>query len=74
MTAAQAALAWMLAKGPMIVPIQGTTKLSHLKENLRAADFDVPAADWKTLEVELAAIPIQDDRYPASEQAQVNVK
>lgn len=74
MTAAQAALAWMLAKDPMIVPIPGTTKLSHLEENLRAADFDVPAADWKALENELAAIPIQGDRYPASEQAQVNVK
>ncbi len=74
MTAAQTALAWMLAKDEHIVPIPGTTKLSHLEENLRAADFEVPAEDWRALEAELDAIPISGDRYPASEAAQVNVK
>ena len=74
MTAAQTALAWFLWKDEHIVPIPGTTKLSHLEENLRAADFIVPDEDWKALEAELDAIPISGDRYPASEARQVNVK
>src|ERR1700753_1158071 len=36
-TPAQIALAWLLAKGPWIVPIPGTTKLSRLEENLGGA-------------------------------------
>jgi aryl-alcohol dehydrogenase-like predicted oxidoreductase len=36
-TAAQLALAWLLAKGPDIVPIPGTRRRSHLESNLAAA-------------------------------------
>ena len=36
-TAAQIALAWLLAQKPWIVPIPGTTKLEHLEENLGAS-------------------------------------
>lgn len=39
MTSAQLALGWLLHKAPWIVPIPGTTKLSHLEENLRSLDF-----------------------------------
>lgn len=35
-TPAQIALAWLLAQSPWIVPIPGTTKFDHLKENLGA--------------------------------------
>ncbi len=38
-TPAQVALAWLMNKKPWIVAIPGTTKLSHLEENLRAADI-----------------------------------
>lgn len=38
-TAAQIALAWILAQKPWIVPIPGTTKLSRLEENIAAADI-----------------------------------
>jgi len=33
-TAAQVALAWLLARGPSIVPIFGTRRLDRVKENL----------------------------------------
>ncbi|MFG3558432.1 aldo/keto reductase [Micromonospora sp. NPDC047557] len=36
-TAAQLALAWLLAQGPDVVPIPGTTKRSRLEENVGAA-------------------------------------
>ncbi|AWM79893.1 aldo/keto reductase [Gammaproteobacteria bacterium ESL0073] len=71
MTIAQVALAWMLAKKPWIVPIPGTTKLSHLEEDLRAADFVLTVQDVNELEAAVAKIAIVGDRYPASEQKQV---
>ena len=37
-TAAQIALAWLLAKGPDIVPIPGTKRVRYLEENASAAD------------------------------------
>ncbi len=40
-TAAQIALAWLLAKKPWIVPIPGTTKLARLEENLGAANVEL---------------------------------
>ena len=43
MTSSQIALAWMMSKHPFIVPLFGTTKLSHLEEDLRAADFTLSA-------------------------------
>src|SRR5512143_3117592 len=40
-TAAQIALAWLLAQKPWIVPIPGTTKLQRLEENLGAAELQL---------------------------------
>ena len=44
-TAAQVALAWLLAKGPSIVPIFGTRRLDRVKENLGAADVSLSDED-----------------------------
>lgn len=71
MTSAQVALAWLLQKGPSIVPIPGTTKLSHLEENLRAPEFACSPAEWVELERAMAAIPIVGNRYNAEQQAKV---
>ena len=71
MTAAQLALGWLLQKEPWIVPIPGTTKLSHLEENLRTLDFTLSAEEWKQLEDAVAAIPVTGDRYNAEQQKQV---
>jgi len=70
-TIAQVALGWLLQKAPFIVPIPGTTKLSHLEENLRTLDFTFTAQDWNEFETAVANISIVGDRYPASEQKQV---
>lgn len=71
MTSSQVALAWLLQKEPWIVPIPGTTKLSHLEENLRAPEFNVSPDEWKELENRVAAIPVVGDRYNAEQQRQV---
>jgi aryl-alcohol dehydrogenase-like predicted oxidoreductase len=36
-TPAQVALAWLLRKSPVMLPIPGTSKVSHLEENVAAA-------------------------------------
>ena len=71
MTSAQVALGWLLQKAPWIVPIPGTTKLSHLEENLRTLDFNISSGEWKELEDAMAAIPVVGDRYNAEQQRQV---
>lgn len=71
MTSAQVALGWLLQKEPWIVPIPGTTKLSHLEENLRSLDFSVAAEEWTELERIVEAIPVIGDRYNAEQQRQI---
>ncbi|MDO4159079.1 MAG: aldo/keto reductase [Prevotellaceae bacterium] len=71
MTSAQVALGWLLQKADWIVPIPGTTKLSHLEENLRSLDFNVSPEEWKRLETEVSKFPIIGDRYNAEQQRQV---
>jgi aryl-alcohol dehydrogenase-like predicted oxidoreductase len=44
-TPAQLALAWLLAQGPHIAPIPGTTNTSRLKENIAAVDVVLGAND-----------------------------
>lgn len=71
MTSAQIALGWLLHKAPWIVPIPGTTKLSHLEENLRSLDFVLTSDEWNELETEVSEIPVTGDRYNAEQQRQV---
>lgn len=71
MTSSQVALGWLLHKAPWIVPIPGTTKESHLIENLHTLAFSVSDEDWLSLENTVAAIPIVGDRYNAEQQKQV---
>ncbi len=70
-TAAQIALAWLLAQKPWIVPIPGTTKLHRLEENLGAASVELSHADLDKIAQALADVKIQGDRYPAALQARV---
>jgi pyridoxine 4-dehydrogenase len=36
-SAAQVAIAWLLQRSPMMLPIPGTSSLTHLEENVAAA-------------------------------------
>lgn len=71
MTSAQVALGWLLQRAPWMVPIPGTTKLSHFEENLRTLEFTCTPEEWKELEDSVAAIPVVGDRYNAEQQKQV---
>lgn len=70
-TAAQIALAWLLAQKPWIVPIPGTTKQERLKENLGAADIQLSATDIADINQALNQIVVVGDRYLPEQQARV---
>ena len=48
-TPAQVALAWLLTKSPVMLPIPGTSRLEHLEENVAAARLRLGAADMAAL-------------------------
>lgn len=68
---AQIALAWLMNKKPFIVPIPGTTKLSHLEENLRATDVVFTDDEVKELEKIISSIPVMGNRYDALQESKV---
>jgi aryl-alcohol dehydrogenase-like predicted oxidoreductase len=68
-TAAQVALAWLLAQKPWIVPIPGTTSLARLSENIAAADVDLTPEDLAKIEAAAAELPVEGARYPAQLEA-----
>jgi aryl-alcohol dehydrogenase-like predicted oxidoreductase len=61
-TPAQVALAWLLAQKPWIVPIPGTTKISHLTENLGAVHLTLTPEDLQRIESEFSKIRVQGAR------------
>lgn len=71
-TAAQVALAWLLHKGPDIVPIPGTKRVSRLEENVGAADVRLTAAEMAALDEALAPDRISGPRYAPAQQATVD--
>jgi len=48
-TAAQVALAWLLRRSPLTIPIPGTASVAHLEENMAAADLELTDSDLTTL-------------------------
>jgi aryl-alcohol dehydrogenase-like predicted oxidoreductase len=71
-TAGQVALAWLLHKGPDIVPIPGTKHRRHLEENVGAAALTLGAADMAALDAALSPDKISGPRYNERQQALVD--
>lgn len=63
-TPAQIALAWVLSKGPDIVPIPGTKKVGWLDENIAATELELPAELVATLEERFVSGAVSGERYP----------
>ena len=49
-TPAQIAIAWLLAKSPVMLPIPGTGKIAHLQENMAAARLKLSKQDLEALD------------------------
>ncbi len=72
LTVAQVALAWLLAQKTFIVPIPGTTKLAHLKENFDSREFQFNPAELKELTAALDKIKIVGERAVGQQASQIN--
>jgi aryl-alcohol dehydrogenase-like predicted oxidoreductase len=71
-TPAQIALAWLLHKGPDIVPIPGTKRRRYLEENVGAADIKLSPDEMATLDAALAPEKVSGPRYSQKQMAQVD--
>lgn len=48
-TPSQLALAWLLKRSPVVLPIPGTSKVAHLEENVAAAEITLTDDEFETL-------------------------
>src|SRR5216110_3894780 len=46
----QVALAWLLQRSPVMLPIPGTSSIAHLEENVAATRLKLTSAEWKTID------------------------
>jgi aryl-alcohol dehydrogenase-like predicted oxidoreductase len=72
-TAAQLALAWVLAQWEGVLPIPGTKKRGYLEDNAGAADIELSAAEFDAINHAIAEDLVHGERYPASMMNTVNV-
>ena len=73
-SAAQVALAWLLARDPAIVPIPGTTQMAHMLENTGAAALRFTPAELAELNTALGAIAVRGARLPDAVQVYSGVE
>jgi aryl-alcohol dehydrogenase-like predicted oxidoreductase len=71
-TPAQLALAWLLSRGPQVVPIPGTRSIARLDENAAAATLTLTADELARMAAVLALQPVAGTRYPAAAMAALN--
>lgn len=73
-TPSQLALAWLLNKSKTIIPIPGTTSLSHLAENLDAADLRLSPQVMAALEALINQNTVLGSRYNALANSEVDTE
>jgi len=71
---AQLALAWLLHQGEDIIPIPGTTRLDHLKDNLGAVDVALDAPTLGELDALINDRTIEGARHSAANLAEVDTE
>lgn len=74
MTTAQMALAWLLKKSSVIIPIPGTTSVGHALENAAAASKPLSQADWQAVDQLIGQHNVVGGRYDAAAQAGVDTE
>ena len=61
----QIALAWLLAQDESIVPIPGTTNITHLRDNIGAAAVEFTNSEIAELNDAVRAVEVRGERAPA---------
>jgi aryl-alcohol dehydrogenase-like predicted oxidoreductase len=70
-TAAQLALAWVLARGDDLVPIPGTKRRAYLEQNAGAVDVELTKSDLERIDAELPEAA--GERYDETGMASINL-
>jgi aryl-alcohol dehydrogenase-like predicted oxidoreductase len=73
-TLTQLSLAWLLAQQDNILPIPGTVQISHLAENLAAAELNLDADLLQQAGQLIHAQNVHGARYPAATQAEIDTE
>jgi aryl-alcohol dehydrogenase-like predicted oxidoreductase len=73
-TPAQLALAWLLARGPDIIPIPGTRSRAHLRENLGALDVRLSAEQMARADALINQHTVSGARYSPATTAEVDTE
>jgi aryl-alcohol dehydrogenase-like predicted oxidoreductase len=73
-TPAQLALAWLLTRGPQVVPIPGTTRIDHLHENLQASRVRLQPALLARLDALINTGTVVGARYSAGNQQEIDTE
>jgi aryl-alcohol dehydrogenase-like predicted oxidoreductase len=63
-TAAQIALAWLMAQKPWVVPIPGTTQMPHMLENIGADAVRFTESELAELNASVSAVKVRGARLP----------
>ncbi|WP_298162012.1 aldo/keto reductase [Brevundimonas sp.] len=71
-TAAQLALAWVLAQGDDLVPIPGTRRIATLEDNAAAPDIVLTAADLEAIEAVFPKDAASGHRYAEAARGALN--
>ncbi|KAJ3117913.1 hypothetical protein HK100_000717 [Physocladia obscura] len=69
---AQLTLAWVIAQGPNIIPIPGTSKIERLEENWGALNVAITEEDNLAIRKIIEDIPVFGDRYHAAGMANLD--
>ncbi|MBN1173854.1 MAG: aldo/keto reductase [Micromonosporaceae bacterium] len=62
-TPAQTALAWLLARSPLVIPIPGTKRVKYLEENVAAVDLRLTPEQIGALEAAVPTAAVAGTRY-----------
>ena len=73
-TPAQLAIAWLLHRGEHIIPIPGTTSLSHLVEDLEAVNVTIDAATMAKLDALINQHTVVGSRYNVQSNSEVDTE
>jgi len=70
---AQLALAWLLAQGRDIVPIPGTKRRTHLRDNLASLEVQLTAEEARRLAEAIDDHKVAGTRYPEPQMATLGI-
>lgn len=73
-TPAQLALAWLLTRGPHVVPIPGTTRVEHLEQNVGALSVKLSGSLTARIDALISRVGVAGARYGASTQAEIDTE